>query len=81
MLRLTQPEAATVRAGWLHAVKERAQIQALATAIGVKRQYLSRVLNEKTETIPATTYLAICEHLGIDPNEHIESKATLPWEP
>ena len=80
MLRLTQPETATVQTAWLRDVKSRVKIQALADAIGVRRQYLSRVLNGGTETIPATTYHAICKHCEIDPNKHL-TKAKLPWEP
>ena len=82
VMRLTLPEAATVSDAWRLAAKSKTRdIQALASEVGVTRQYMSRILNGHAQTIPATTYLAICEQLEIAPDDHILQKASLPWEP
>lgn len=68
-----------MRAGWRRCARRRAKdVAELARQLGVTRQYLSRILNGQTQTMPAWIYMALCAKLEIDPLKHLTTKEP-PW--
>jgi DNA-binding phage protein len=84
--RLTSTKLATVGRRWSTAVRTELGRQSktltdVAKSAGVTRQYLGRVLDGRTPTLPVETYLAVCKALSIDPNRYAKiDRSTPPWE-
>jgi DNA-binding Xre family transcriptional regulator len=84
--RLTSTKLASVGRRWSTAVRteldrQKKTLTDIATSAGVTRQYLGRVLDGHTPTLPVETYLAVCEALSINPNRYATiHRSTPPWE-
>lgn len=74
-MRLTSNNLGTVSGEWHRLVQARAKADelprtTLARHLDVSHQYLARVIAGQTKTLPASTYLAICDWYSIEPQAH-----------
>lgn len=84
-LRLTSQAAAFVSVQWRRDVttklrKHRLSVAALARSIDVSRQYLARVLDGHSDTLPFETYRSVCEAVGLDADRYYIHRRKTSWE-